>query len=228
MAATREKREKTSMQVGLATFFSVICLAAWGCTQESGSSSPPPQSKPAGIIVAFGDSLTEGYGLDESEAWPALLEDRLKQEGKAYRVINAGVSGETSQGALSRVDWILRTKPDIVILETGANDGMRGTDPQVTRENIDKIVEQLQSNGVTVVLAGMKMLVSLGASFARSFDALYPEIAKERKVIFIPFILDGIAGVRGLNLSDGIHPNAKGHRLMMELIYPYVVKAITG
>ena len=207
----------------------MICLAAWGCSQDEGKSTGAARPlPPGGTIVAFGDSLTEGYGLDETDAWPSLLHDRLRKEGKTYQVINAGVSGETSQGALSRVEWILKMKPDIVILETGANDGMRGIDPRLTRENIDKIVVKLQASGAKVVLAGMRMLVSLGAAFTRSFEAIYPDIAKNRQLILIPFILEGVAGVRNLNLSDGIHPNAEGHRLMMETVYPYVIQAIGG
>lgn len=214
------------MKMKFGTIVSMLCLAAWGCSQEEGTHTGAFRPQSGGTIVAFGDSLTEGYGLDETEAWPSLLNERLKKEGKPFRVINAGVSGETSQGALSRVEWVLKMKPDIVILETGANDGMRGIDPRLTRENIDRIVAKLQGAGAKVVLAGMKMLASLGASFTRSFEAIYPDIARNRNLVFIPFILEGVAGVRDLNLSDGIHPNAQGHRMMMETVYPHVMTAI--
>lgn len=187
----------------------------------------PAQAAPfEGTIVAAGDSLTAGYGLSEREAYPAQLERKLNQNGYRWKVVNAGISGETSSGLLSRVDWILKLKPDIVILGTGANDGLRGVDPKVTRANLDKTVARLQEKGVTVVLAGMRMVTNMGPTFTRDFAANYTAIAKKHHLILIPFFLEGVAGDPALNQQDGIHPIARGYQIITDRVYPYVTKAI--
>lgn len=199
-----------------------------GCQKESGSAAPPAAETPAseGTIVAVGDSLTAGYGLAEADAYPAQLERKLHQAGYRWRVINAGISGETSSGTLSRVDWILKLKPDLVILETGANDGLRGVNPRLTRGNIDKTVSRLQQKGVVVVLAGMRMFNNLGPSYTKEFAAIYPEVAAKHHLILVPFFLSGVAGDAALNQADGIHPLAKGYGIVTELVYPYLLQAI--
>jgi acyl-CoA thioesterase I len=200
-----------------------------GCQKDNaGSAAAPPAPAPVseGTVVAFGDSLTAGYGLPEDQAYPALLEKKLQQAGYRWRVVNAGISGETSSGALSRVDWILKLKPDIVILETGANDGLRGVDPKLTEGNIDHTVALLQVNGVTVVLAGMRMLANLGPDYTREFASIYPNVAAKRKVSLIPFFLAGVAGDASLNQADGLHPRAEGYRIVTDLVYPYLLRAI--
>jgi len=174
----------------------------------------------------MGDSLTAGYGVDETEAYPALLEARLREGGFNYRVVNAGVSGETSSGALARLDWMLTLEPDIVLLETGANDGLRAVDPALTRRNIEAIVAKLQANNIIVVLAGMQMVRNLGPEFTRSFGAIYPEIARASELILIPFFLEGVAGRSDLNQADGIHPTADGYRIIVDHIEPYILQAI--
>jgi acyl-CoA thioesterase-1 len=179
-----------------------------------------------GVIVAVGDSLTAGLGLREEEAWPALLERRLRDDGMAWKVHNAGVSGETSSGARSRIDWILKLEPDIVVLETGANDGLRGIPPPLLRENLDAILTSLREAEVTVVLAGMRMVTNLGAEYTTEFEQVYPDLARKHGVILIPFLLEGVAGNPRLNQPDGIHPTAEGHRIMMEASYPHVIEAI--
>jgi len=176
----------------------------------------------------MGDSLSEGFGVEEGSAYPARLEARLRGEGYDVQVINAGVSGETSSGARSRVDWVLTLQPDVVILETGANDGFRGIDPAVIEENIDTIVAQLQAGGATVVLAGMQIVRNLGRPYTTAFASIYPRVAGARGAILIPFFLEGVAAVPALNQSDGIHPNAEGYRVVTETVYPYVVKALRG
>lgn len=188
------------------------------------STAPPPAYQ--GTIVCMGNSLTAGYGLEETNAYPSLLEARLRAEGFRYRVVNAGVSGETSSGALSRLNWMLTLDPDIVILETGANDGLRGVDPELTRRNIEAIVAALQDREIVVVLAGMQMVTNLGPSFTRSFRAIYPDIARGSQAILIPFFLEGVAGRADLNQTDGIHPTAEGYRVIVERITPYIVRAI--
>ena len=211
-------------------FLMVLLLGA--CADD-----PPPQNAPARpaatavepagpVIVAMGDSLTAGYGLDETEAYPAVLEARLRAEGHLWRVVNAGISGETSSGALSRVDWILsRLKPDLVILVTGANDGMRGIDPRLFRDNLSALVQRLQQGGAVVVLGGMKMLRNLGAEYTTAFDAVCPAVARETGAVLIPFFLEGVAGEAHLNQADGIHPTAEGYRRIVERIYPIVLQA---
>ncbi len=203
-------------------------ISAGGCDRqtEATATAPLEPHRMVGTIVAVGDSLTAGYGVREEEAYPALLEKKLRQTGYPWRVVNAGISGETSSGTLSRITWILKLEPDIVILETGANDGLRGVDPQLTRKNIEEIIHILEKNGVTVVLAGMKMVTSLGREFLRDFAAIYPQIARERNLVFMPFFLAGVAGKRSLNQEDGIHPTAEGYRIITDNLYPYAMAAI--
>jgi acyl-CoA thioesterase-1 len=177
-------------------------------------------------IVALGDSLTAGYGVDLSESYPALLEKKLQENGYQYEVINAGVSGETSSGTLARVEWILTQNPEIVIVETGANDGLRGVMVNLLEENLREIVEILHENNVAVLLAGMKMVWNLGPAYVSQFNEVYPRIAEDRDVELMPFFLEGVATKKDLNLSDGIHPNSAGYKVIVENIYPHVVKVI--
>jgi acyl-CoA thioesterase-1 len=178
------------------------------------------------IIVAIGDSLTAGQGLAEEAGYPAQLEKKLQADGYNYKVVNAGVSAETSSGTLSRLEWILTMAPDIVILETGANDGLRGIDPQVAENNIREILKTLIGKDVVVLLAGMKMVRNLGPSYVARFNAVYPKLALEFDLVFYPFFLDGVAMKSELNQVDGIHPNARGYSVITENIYPFVVQAI--
>lgn len=179
-----------------------------------------------GIIVAMGDSLTAGLGLPESEAYPALLEQLLAERGHNYRVVNAGISGETSSGARSRIDWILKLEPRIIIVETGANDGLRGIDPELVEENIDHIIARFKQEGVTVILTGMQMVTNLGASYVSSFNNLYPKLAAKHDVIFMPFFLKGVATEASLNQEDGIHPNAAGYEVIAANLLPFVEEAV--
>ncbi len=199
-----------------------------GCQKEKEPAAELAVAPPAyqGTVVAVGDSLTAGYGVPEGDAYPARLEAKLNQAGYRWRVVNAGISGETSSGALSRIDWILRLKPDIVILETGANDGLRGVDPQLTRQNIDRMAAELQAKDVLVVLAGMQMMRNLGSDYVERFAAIYPAVAEKRHLILIPFFLANVAGDAALNQADGIHPLAQGYRIVVETVYPYLIQAI--
>lgn len=209
----------------------ITCLFFCGCRQEQKENvqtdqAETDQATAVRTIVAVGDSLTAGHGLDESDSYPADLEKKLQEDGYRYRVVNAGVSGETSSGTLARMDWILTLKPDIIILETGANDGLRGIDPRLAERNIGAILEKLKEKDVVVVLAGMKMVWNLGPAYVAEFNGIYPRLAKEFDVIFMPFFLEGVAMKRELNLEDGLHPNAKGYRIITDNIYPYVLQAI--
>jgi acyl-CoA thioesterase-1 len=194
-----------------------------GCEEKQ--SLTPPVVRPI-TIVALGDSLTEGYGVEDHNAYPALLEVRLRKTGVSCTVVNAGISGETSSGLLSRIDRVLSLKPDIVILCTGANDGLQGVDIRQIQNNISKMVRTFKEHQVTVVLAGMKMLVNYGPSYTEPYARLYAEIADQENILFIPFFLEGVAGKPDLNLADGIHPNANGYQILTASVYPHVLKAI--
>ena len=204
----------------------VVCLAAVVPAGITGGVAAMQNSHSEGIIVAMGDSLTEGLGVAEESAYPARLQKLLQSGGYAYRVVNAGISGETSSGARSRIRWILKLNPDIVILETGANDGLRGIDPGLIRENIAYMLDQFASRDVIVVLAGMKMLSNLGPQYTREFEKVYNDAARGQDVIRVPFILEGVAGIADLNQPDGIHPTSEGYEIIAATLYPYVVKAI--
>ena len=191
---------------------------------STAETAPVPQYE--GTIIAIGDSLTAGLGVAEAAAWPSLLEQKLREKGHNLQVINAGISGETSSGTLSRIKWIMARKPDIVILETGANDGLRGIPVQLIRENISRAVQMLQEGNVTVVLAGMQIVRNLGPEYTTAFAGIYPAVAKEQKCLLIPFILQGVAGEPSLNQADTIHPNEEGHKIISETVYPYILQAI--
>ncbi len=189
----------------------------------------PTQSAQAyeGRIAAVGDSLTAGLGVDEDQAYPAQLARRLAADGYRFEVVNAGVSGETSSGALSRIQWVLSSlKPDIVILETGANDGLRGVDPNLLRSNLDELLAVLKAHDIQVVLAGMLMLPNLGPDYTRAFSVVYPQMAGKHQVVFMPFFLEGVAGHADLNQPDKLHPTARGYSRIVDHLYPYVLDAI--
>ena len=203
-------------------------LAGCGGEEPRASSSGRKAGavKAEGVILAVGDSLTAGLGVGERDAWPALVEERLAKEGYRWKVINAGISGETSSGAGSRIDWVLSLDPDIVILETGANDGLRGIPPQVVRKNIDSVLATLGEREVVTILAGMKMVWNLGEEYTTEFGRIYPELADRHGVALIPFFLEGVAGIPSMNQGDGIHPSEAGHRKIARIVYPYILDAI--
>jgi acyl-CoA thioesterase-1 len=177
-------------------------------------------------IVAFGDSLTAGFRLAPSEAFPVRLERALVAKGVAAKVENAGVSGDTTAGGLARLDWAVPDAGGIVILELGANDALRGVDPKVTRANLDTIITKLKAKGAKVLLAGMLAPKNWGEDYARRFDAIFPELAQAHGLALYPFFLEGIALRPDLNLDDGMHPNAKGVDVIVERILPYVEKLV--
>ncbi|MFL6468421.1 MAG: arylesterase [Pyrinomonadaceae bacterium] len=171
-------------------------------------------------IVAFGDSLTAGFGLEETESYPYLLQQKLNAEGYNYEVVNAGVSGETSLGGLERIDWTLQNDGvQVLILELGANDLLRGLSPAKMKDNLDKIIQKAKAKNVKVLLCGMLAPPTLGAAYQRDFANAFPDLAEKHKVAYLPFLLDTIALKKELNQADGIHPNAQGTRIMMENIY---------
>jgi acyl-CoA thioesterase-1 len=173
-------------------------------------------------IVALGDSLTAGYGLPRNAAFPAVLERALKERGHAVEIVNAGVSGDTASGGLERLDWSVPDGTDGVILELGANDMLRGVDPALTERALDTIITRLKARGIPVMLAGMYASPNLGADYVRRFDAIHLNLANKHEVVFYPFFLEGVAGNRGLNLEDGLHPSAKGIEIIVQGIVPSV------
>ena len=175
----------------------------------------------AARIVCLGTSLTAGFGLDPDLAWPAILQQKIDSAGLRYRVVNAGVSGETSAGALRRIDWLLREPAAVLVLETGANDGLRGQEPEATRANVQGILDRArrQSPAPKLVLAGMMAPPNLGADYTRRFRAVFPEVAKANGAALVPFLLEGVAGIPRLNQADGIHPTAEGQRIVAENVW---------
>ena len=179
------------------------------------------------IVVAFGDSLTAGLGVMPDESYPAQLQARLRADGYAYRVVNAGASGDTTAGGLRRVDWALKNKPDIVIVALGANDAMRGQDLASVRTNLDGIVARFQKAGARVLVVGMEVPPNYGERYAADFRRLYVEVARKRGAAFMPFLLDGVAGNPQLNQGDGIHPTAEGYRIVVDRLWPYLEPMLT-
>ena len=177
-------------------------------------------------ILAFGDSLTAGLGLPASAAFPARLEAQLNAEGIGVKIVNAGVSGDTTTDGLARLDWALADKPDYVILELGANDMLRGIDPKIVRANLDKMIDKVAASGAKLLLLGMRAVPSWGAQYEQDFDAIYPELAKAHDVPLYPFFLDGVAMDSALNQPDGLHPNAQGVKILVDRIAPIVAKLI--
>ena len=203
-------------------FMTIIfaCAVAFGATMATAPRTFA-QSKPLSI-VALGDSLSAGYGLPTEAAFPAKLEKALKAKGHAVEIVNAGVSGDTASAGLDRLDWSIPDGTDGVIVELGANDMLRGLDPAVPRRAIEEIVERLKARDIPVMLAGMVATPNLGATYARSFDGLYPEIAEKHDLVLYPFFLDGVAGETNLNLPDGLHPTAQGVEVIVSRILPVV------
>lgn len=207
-----------------------------GCGGDSGKDTPadtalvasaPPQTNVATgadrrpTLLIVGTSLTAGFGLDADSAYPALLQRKLDSAGVAYRVVNAGYSGETSAGALRRLEWLLRDSASVVMIESGANDGLRGQDVDSTRATLRAIVRRVKAvlPNATVLLAQMESPPNLGERYTTAFRAMFPAVAKEEGITLIPFLLDRVAGVPGMNQGDGIHPNEAGSRIVAENVF---------
>ena len=167
-------------------------------------------------VLFLGDSITAGLGIEPSQAFPSLIQKKIDANGWNFKVINAGQSGDTSAGGLSRIDWLLRNKADVLVLELGANDGLRGLPVEVTRKNLQAIIDRMREKypKVKLVIAGMMVPTNMGRDYGREFQAMFPALAKKNKAALIPFILEGVGGRRELNLPDGIHPTAKGHQIV--------------
>lgn len=224
-------------------------LAFWACA--GGAPEPPPEppstaavepsatsaGSPAAPavpapgprrprVVFLGDSLTAGFGLGEEQAFPARVGELLAAAGEPIEVVNAGVSGDTSAGGVARIDWILRQRPDVVVVELGPNDGLRGLPLAMTEANLRSIVERSRAAGARVLLVGMQIPPNYGPDYAGAFRALYPRLARELAVPLVPFLLEGVGGEPELNLPDGLHPNALGHRRVAATVAPYLREAL--
>lgn len=172
----------------------------------------------AKTVLFLGDSLTEGYRLNKSEAFPDLIEKELKKKNPNVKVINGGVSGATSASGSKRLDWFLKAKPDIMFLALGANDGLRGFKVADTERNLSTIIEKAQAQNIKVILAGMKMPTNYGEPYRTNFENMFGKLAKKYDIKLLPFLLEGVAGDSSLNLADGIHPNAEGHKIMAKAV----------
>lgn len=181
------------------------------------------------LVLAFGDSLSAGYQLGPTQSFPARLEVALRRSGVPARVHNAGVSGDTSAGGRGRLAWVLRglgRKPDLAIVELGANDMLRGLDPAQTRANLDAILGELRRQGVPTILAGMRAAPNLGRPYAKAFESIYPDLARRHRARLYPFFLEGVVANRSLLLADGMHPNARGVDVITTRILPMVRTAL--
>ncbi len=196
-------------------------LVISGCGRRAEAPAPRPAApSPTRTVVILGDSLTAGLGLPEAQAYPALLQARLRREGLPWTVVNAGVSGDTTAGGLARLDWIYRRKVDVLMVALGANDGLRGLPLKETEANLRAILRRGRKEGSRLVLAGMQMPENLGPEYRRGFEALFPRVAKEEGALLIPFLLEGVAMDPALNQADGIHPNAEGARRVEATVWP--------
>jgi len=218
-----------SLGVGYGRFAAAVnsLLIAILCVSVAASmahaQTAPAKGEPVKLAI-LGDSLAAGYGVSPAQAMPTRLEAALKKEGRNVTVVNHGVSGDTTAGGLQRVDWMLADKPDIVMVELGANDALRASDPAAAERNLDEIIAKLKAAGVTVWLAGMLAPRNYGPEYAAQFDGLYKRLADKHGVALYPFFLDGVAQDRALNQGDGIHPNPKGVDVIVERILPFVTK----
>jgi acyl-CoA thioesterase-1 len=205
------------------SFMTIIFACAMSVAGALAPARQTAMAEPRPIrLVALGDSLTAGYGLPQDAAFPVVLERALKARGHQVEIANAGVSGDTSSGGLDRLDWSVPDGTDGVILELGANDMLRGLDPAIPRRAIETIVERLKGRGIPVMLAGMYASRNLGPDYVQKFDSLYRDVAEKQGLVLYPFFLDGIAGDRSFNQSDGLHPTAKGVEVIVERILPSV------
>jgi acyl-CoA thioesterase-1 len=189
-----------------------------GCLLLLGLIAAAPAPK---TVVILGDSVAAGFGLDPSQAFPARIQEKIDARGWNFKVVNAGQSGDTSAAGLSRMDWLLRNRVDVLVLELGANDGLRGLPAEVTKKNLQAIIDRAKAKypQVKIVIAGMKIPPNMGRNYGRQFESIFPDLAKRNDAALIPFILESVGGIRELNLPDGIHPTAKGHEIVARNVW---------
>ncbi|GAB4471774.1 MAG: arylesterase [Thermoflexibacter sp.] len=214
-------------------FILIFFVLIVGCANENNSAQEKVETTLSGenqvnkateevkIILFFGNSLSAGYGLELSQAFPALIQAKIDSLNLPYKAINAGLSGETTESGNTRIDWMLNQKIDVLVLELGGNDGLRGISPDLTKKNLQSIIEKTKNKypDVKIVLAGMEAPPNMGEKFTSDFRKLYKELAEANQIAFIPFLLEGVGGDPKLNLPDGIHPTAEGHKIIAETVW---------
>ncbi len=207
-------------------FIQFLIVCAWAITIMSHVSfaqtkavSAKSSSTEMKKLVILGDSLTEGYGVSKEQAFPAILEKIIQRDHKKWTVVNAGISGSTTASADQRLRWILKSKPHMVMIALGANDGLRGVKVEESEKNLEKVITLAKESEVKVILAGLYIPPNYGAEYGKKFRRVYERLAKKHNLLFISFLLDGVGGVSSLNLADGIHPNEKGHQIIAENAY---------
>lgn len=221
-----------SRSIRLSWLLALAVLPLAGCggsdrpsnRQRAANDSSPASSTPSDlpVILFLGTSLTAGRGVELDQAYPALIQQKIDSLGLHYRVVNAGVSGESSAGALHRIDWVMREKPAVLLIETGANDGLRGQDLDSLKVNIQAIINRVheQAPDTRIILLGMEALPNLGAQYTKAFHDVYPAVARANHIPLVPFLLAGVAGVDSLNQEDGVHPTPAGHRIIASNVWP--------
>lgn len=183
------------------------------------AASPQPRR-----VLFLGDSITAGYGLEPEQAYPALIQQKIDANGLKFRVINAGQNGDTSAGGLNRLEWLMKSPVDVLVLELGGNDGLRGLPVSVTRKNLQAIVERAKARypKVEIIVAGMKVPPNMGRDYERQFENIFTDLAVKNRLVLIPFVLEGVGGVRSLNFPDGVHPTAKGHTIVAAHVWKFL------
>lgn len=223
------------MKLTSSSLFLLLFLALLGssCGSTADKKQETTQTEPTAAagkktILFFGNSLSAGYGIEPELAFPGRTQTRLDSLKKDFQVINGGLSGETTAGGLSRLDWFLEEEPYLFVLELGGNDGLRGIALSETKKNLLAIIDKVQSKypNTKIILAGMQIPPNMGQEYTDEFKAIYPAVAKEKNITLIPFLLEGVAGNPELNLPDGIHPTEEGHRLVFETIWPFILAAL--
>jgi acyl-CoA thioesterase-1 len=223
--ARRTSSRSAPFRAGVAVLAALLVAMAAGCRADRVASSALP-TRDAPVVLFFGDSITRGQGLPESQAFPAVVERSLAEQGLDFRCINAGVSGDTTQSALARLPKYAEAHPEVVVVELGANDGWRGVNRLRTRENLLQIIRAFSGAGASVILVGTRFPHLQHPAYALALDRLYAEVADATGVELIPDLMAGVAGVRELNLEDGLHPNAKGQQVLAKTALPAVQRAI--
>ncbi|WP_158855971.1 arylesterase [Lunatibacter salilacus] len=213
--------------------FYVFAFLIMGCTgnnstkeeNQTSTSQEIEIEEDRPVVLFFGNSLTAGYGLDEEDAFPALIQDKIDSAGLEYLVINGGLSGETTASGLNRLDWFLEEGPAVFVLELGGNDGLRGISVAETRKNLKEIIQQVRSRypDTKILLAGMQIPPNMGQEYTAEFSGMYEEVASDESVSLIPFLLEGVAGNPELNLPDGIHPTEEGHEIVAETVWEHIL-----
>lgn len=223
------------LRAGASALLLALLVFTLGCDPSEADFAPraagvvaPEPSSSAIRVVFLGDSLTAGLGLPEEEAYPALIENRLLDQGYDVEVVNAGVSGDTTAGGLARLDWLLDQRPEVLVVGLGANDGLRGLPLDGAEENLRQIVDRARQAGARVLLLGMKIPPSQGLDYAARFEEIFPELASELDVPLVPFLLENVAARPAFNLPDRLHPNARGHRRIAATVYPFVENLVDG